>query len=294
MARKPRIHVSGGFYHVILRGNARQDLFLDHHDRGIWQSIVRRVFTDYGHSLHAFCWMTNHVHMAVQAGAEPLAKAMSFLASQYARRFNVRQHTSGHLFERRYRAILVQEDEYLKELVRYIHRNPVRAGMVENVGDYEWSSHNAYLGHKAYDWLTDEFVLSLFGQTRRQAIRSYSQFMAETTLLSAGERLSHGGDDDRVLGKNSWLVSILGDEYTGAPKQSLQEIIASVCAAHQVDEATLAAPRGPHRYSAIRAQIAKEAADQGVATISEVARRFNRSQSAISQAIQSLSQRINL
>jgi putative transposase len=103
MARKPRIHVAGGFYHVILRGNARQNIFLDKDDRDIWQSIVRRTLKNYDHRLHAFCWMTNHLHMAMQAGIEPLGKAMSFLASQYARRFNLRHHCSGHLFERRYR-----------------------------------------------------------------------------------------------------------------------------------------------------------------------------------------------
>jgi putative transposase len=206
----------------------------------------------------------------------------------------MRQHTSGHLFERRYRAILVQEEEYLKELVRYIHMNPVRAHMVEHLGDYKWSSHNAYLGHKTYDWLTDEFVLSLFGRTRRQAVRSYSQFMSEIPPSSEGESLRHGGYDDRVLGKDSWLVSILGGEYICPPKQSLQDIVSAVCDAHQVDEASLAAPRGPHCNSEIRAQIAMQATDMGVATISEVARRFNRTQSAISQAIQSLRQRKNL
>jgi putative transposase len=291
MARKPRIHVSGGFYHVILRGNARQDLFLNHDDRDIWQSIVRRVFSEYGHRLHAFCWMTNHVHMAVQAGNAPLAKAMSFLGSQYARRFNLRHHKSGHLFERRYRAIIVQEGEYLKELVRYIHMNPVRAKMVEHPGDYKWSSHNVYLGDKAYAWLTDEYVLSLFGRTRYQAVRSYSVFMDETPPSSEGAALCRGGVDDRALGNDSWLVGVLEGEYVGAPKQTLQDIISAICHAHQVDEASLAAPRGPHRNAEIRAQIAMEAADAGVATISEVARRFNRTQSVLSQTIRRLRQK---
>ena len=99
MGRKPRVHVSGGFYHVLLRGNSRQNIFLEHADRDIWQSVVRRVFTGQEHRLHAFCWMTNHVHMAVQAGSQPLANAMSFLASQYARRFNLRHQRTGHLFD---------------------------------------------------------------------------------------------------------------------------------------------------------------------------------------------------
>ncbi|MDH3977684.1 MAG: transposase [Gammaproteobacteria bacterium] len=288
MGRKPRIHLSGGFYHVILRGNSRQNIFLEQADWDIWQSLVRRVFIEYEHRLHAFCWMTNHVHMAIQAGTDPLAKAMSFLSSQYARRFNLRHQRTGHLFERRYRAILVQEDEYLKELVRYIHLNPVRARMVEHACDYLWSSHPAYLSKQSYEWLTDEYVLSLFGQTRYQATRSYKAFMADVPADAELKKLRCGGNDDRLLGEDTWLENVVekdcASSQTGATP-SLQDIITAVCSAHQIEEAALTLPRGPHEHAWIRAEIAMKAMDTGAASISEVARRFNRTQSALSQAI---------
>ena len=131
MPRRPRLHLHGGFYHVILRGNGRQAVFFDAEDHEQWQLILYQGLTRYRHRLHAYCWMTNHVHMAIQAGAEPLDGFMGFVASRYARILNRKTGRPGHLFERRYRAILVQQDTYLKELLRYIHLNPVRARMVE-------------------------------------------------------------------------------------------------------------------------------------------------------------------
>ena len=85
MSRQPRLHLPGGFYHVILRGNGRQPIFFDNQDRDRWQEILQKALTRYRHRLHAYCWMTNHVHMAIQAGAEPLADFMRILASRYAK-----------------------------------------------------------------------------------------------------------------------------------------------------------------------------------------------------------------
>jgi len=293
MARKPRIHVAGGFYHVILRGNARQNIFLDKDDRDIWQSIVRRTLKNYDHRLHAFCWMTNHVHMAMQAGIEPLGKAMSFLASQYARRFNLRHHRSGHLFERRYRAILVQEEAYLKELVRYIHMNPVRAGMVDAPCGYKWSSHNIYLDQQKRGLLSNKYVLDLFGTVRRLAVHNYRLFMDESESSPTLKKLREGGTDKRAAGNDKWLENLLSEEYTPPCKKTLDDIVSAVCHLHGIEEACLAAPRGSHRYSEIRARIAIEATEASAASISQVARRFNRSPSALSQSIKHLRTRIN-
>ena len=99
MPRKPRIHLPGGFYHVILRGNGRQAIFFDSTDRQTWEDLLQASLHRYGHRLHAYCWMTNHIHMAVQAGTEPLALFMSHLASRYARYLN-RANGAGHRFVR--------------------------------------------------------------------------------------------------------------------------------------------------------------------------------------------------
>lgn len=289
MSRKPRVHVNGGFYHVIFRGNARQDMFLEEADYAIWRSTVSRAFNDYGHRLHAFCWMTNHVHMAVQAGTEPLAKSMSFLASHYARRFNMRHGRSGHLFERRYRAILVQEELYLKELVRYIHLNPVRARMVTSPDEYVWSSHSIYLGVSSPDYLYADYVLSLFGPTLSRARHQYQLFMQANGNDSLIEGLRAGGKhDDRVFGDDSWLIRQTDKESTPISSETLDQLIKRICEQHDVVETQLLAKHGPRHLSAIRAEIALSASELGLASISEVARRFNRSQPGLSRAVQKL------
>ena len=136
MPRKPRLHVPGGFYHVILRGNARRDIYLDEADRLLWQRLICEGLELWEHRIHAYCWMTIHVRLGIQASDAALAGLIGSLASRYAKAFNRRYGRSGHLFERRYRAIIVKKDERILELVRYIHHNPLRAKMVRELGDY--------------------------------------------------------------------------------------------------------------------------------------------------------------
>jgi len=102
MARKPRIRVYGGFYHVILRGDGRQNIFFAATDRNKWQDILQKGLSRYGRRIHAYCWMTNHIHMAVQVGSQPLANCMGYIASSYARFINRVNCRPGHLFKRRY------------------------------------------------------------------------------------------------------------------------------------------------------------------------------------------------
>ena len=182
MPRKPRIHVPGGFYHVILRGNGRQNIFFAAADRDKWQDILQKGLGRYGHRIHAYCWMTNHIHMAVQASNQPLANFMGYSASSYARFINRVNRRPGHLFERRYRAILINSDEYLLELVRYIHLNPVRAHMVEQPGNYHWSSHGAYSGGERPVWLTADRILQMFATTANKAHRRYRKYILQAPL----------------------------------------------------------------------------------------------------------------
>ena len=127
MPRKPRLHVPGGLYHVILRGNDRQAIYFSRADRRRWMRLLGEGIDRYRCRVHAYCWMTNHVHMAVQVSDVPLHRLMHWLAMTYSRQTNQRLGRTGHLFERRYRSKLVDADSYLLELVRYIHLNPVKA-----------------------------------------------------------------------------------------------------------------------------------------------------------------------
>ncbi len=141
MARKPRIHVAGGTYHVMLRGNAGQPIFFSDEDRYHLYLLLQEGSARFDYRVHAFCCMGNHLYLALQVGEIPLSKSMPNLAFRYTRWVNRREKRLGHLFQGRYKALLVERDNYLLELVRYIHLNPVRAGLVKQPEGYREEFH---------------------------------------------------------------------------------------------------------------------------------------------------------
>ncbi|HDZ62059.1 MAG TPA: transposase, partial [Nitrospirae bacterium] len=124
MARKSRLHYIGAVYHVMVRGNGGQDIFADDEYRCRFHLLLQEGVEKFGHRIHAFCLMGNHVHLAVQVGEKPLSRIMQHLCFRYTQWVNSRQKRVGHLFQGRYKAIVVDADAYLVELVRYIHLNP--------------------------------------------------------------------------------------------------------------------------------------------------------------------------
>ena len=188
MPRSPRIHAPGAMYHVTLRGNHRQDIFFTPADRSLLTHIIRDILVDCGAQLHAYCYMTNHVHALLQVSDTPLSKIMLLMAGRYARRVQARLETTGHLFEKRYHALLVDADEYLLALLRYIHLNPVRASLVSSPDEYPWSSHHAYLGRRYEPWLTTQFALRMLGTDRQRATAAYESLIRSA---STGSPLDH-------------------------------------------------------------------------------------------------------
>ena len=124
MARKPRIHFSGAVYHVLLRGLDDKTIFRTVGDRRAWEALVEEGCERFGHTVHAFCWMKDHVQMAIEVADAPLSKIMQNLSFRYTRHFNKQHGEEGPLFHGRYKAILIDPDEYLDDLVRFIHNNP--------------------------------------------------------------------------------------------------------------------------------------------------------------------------
>jgi putative transposase len=124
MARKTRIHAPGAVYHVILRGNSRQDIFTDDKDRLRLYDILDDSGKRFDHRIHAFCLMTNHLHFEIQVGRIALSRVMQNVSQRYTQWFNSRHNRCGHLFQGRYKAVLVDCDEYLLQLAAYIHLNP--------------------------------------------------------------------------------------------------------------------------------------------------------------------------
>jgi REP element-mobilizing transposase RayT len=204
MARKARAEVAGGLYHVITRGNNRRRIFNCPADyqKFLYLLAVQKVRLPF--FLYAYCLMTNHVHLLIERQADPLGHIMHRILTGYSQYYNRRHRRVGHLLQGRHKAILCQSDRYLTELVRYIHLNPVRAGMVELPEQYEYSSHRAYLGLEPAGIVDSDPVLRHFAVKKPVARERYGQFVA------AGIKLGHQGefylaDDGQILGSEEFV-----------------------------------------------------------------------------------------
>ena len=192
MARPIRIELAGGVYHVTSRGDRREDIYADDRDRRLWLNIFRETCQRFNWSCHAWCLMGNHYHVLIETIDANLSKGMRHLNGVFTQATNRRHHRTGHLFQGRFKAILVEKESHLLELNRYVVLNPVRAQMVENVSQWPWSSwHEMTSTSKQFKWIQTDWTLSQFGASRSEAIESYKRFVQEgMTAESPWERLS--------------------------------------------------------------------------------------------------------
>jgi putative transposase len=178
MARPLRIEYPGAFYHVTSRGNERRPVYRSAGDREQFLSYLESATSRYRARVHCYCLMSNHYHLLVETPNGNLSQIMRHVNGAYTTYFNVKRERAGHLFQGRYRAILVDRGEYGAELSRYIHLNPVRARMVESAAQYRWSSFRAYAGLSATPtWLERSVILPGFGATEGEAHARYSDFV---------------------------------------------------------------------------------------------------------------------
>ena len=285
MARKSRIHVPGGVYHVMLRGNGGQVIFPEPADGARFLDLLAEGTTRFGFRCHGYCLMPNHVHLVLQPGAAPLSRAMQNLAFRYSRHVNARERRIGHLFQGRYKAILVDGDAYLLALVRYVHLNPVRARLCDAPGAWRWSGHRAYLGRAAAPWLTTDWVLGLLAPGQRAARAAYRDFVADG--MGEGRRAEfHAGNGGggRLLGDESFIERALAEagERPETPPP-LDAIIAIAAGEYGVAAADLAGPSRARHLSAARGLACLLARETGAAPLSALAARFGRDPSSLSR-----------
>src|SRR5210317_367246 len=163
MSRPWRIEYEGALYHLLSRGNERSDIFMDEKDRSSFLNAVSEMLERFDIDVFAYVLMDNHYYLIVRTRRANLKKAMQWFGTTYTQRFNRRHFRSGHLFQGRYKSIIIQNDSYLLQLSYYIHRNPLRAGIVKRLTGYRWSSYNVYAyGRKVPKWLTTELIMSQF------------------------------------------------------------------------------------------------------------------------------------
>lgn len=178
MARKQRTHYEGALYHVICRGNNREYIFKENHEKEKYIELLRNYKKRYNFQIYAYCIMGNHAHMLIEVGEFPLSKIMQGIQQVYTYYYNKKNDRSGHVFEQRYKAMLCNKDKYLLALIRYIHQNPSRAGLKEGL-NYQYSSHKNYILNNTDDLVDVHFPLSLFGKKFKHQLEEYNSFVGE-------------------------------------------------------------------------------------------------------------------
>ena len=180
MARPLRVEFAGAIYHLTSRGNARQKVFFTDTDRELFLDTLSQVVSRYGWICHAYCLMANHYHLLVETPKGNLSLGMRQLNGMYTQSFNRRHNRVGHLFQGRFKAILVEKESYLLELCRYIVLNPVRVKGKGEIGGWKWSSYRATAGLASVpEFLSTDWILGQFGKNRAKAQKQYRTFVRE-------------------------------------------------------------------------------------------------------------------
>jgi REP element-mobilizing transposase RayT len=234
MPRKSRIDAPGALHHIIVRGIEGRNIFRDNKDRIKFLERLGDILTENPTPCFAWALMPNHFHLLLRTASVPIATTMRRLLTGHAVYFNLRHRRHGHLFQNRYKSILCQEDPYLLELVRYIHLNPVRAGLVSDLNNLEkfpFSGHGALVGKIIADWQDSQYILRIFDTKPSIARRRYKQFIKKglsmgkrPDLVGGGLVRSYGGwsqvkamrksgmgvkGDERILGDNDFVQQAL-------------------------------------------------------------------------------------
>ncbi|ESU34241.1 hypothetical protein G3A_02100 [Bacillus sp. 17376] len=178
MARKARVKSSSGIYHVMFRGVNRQDIFHDDDDRRRFLEILKKYKKKMGLQVYAWCLMSNHIHVLLKEGEESISATMKRVGVSYAVYYNWKYRTSGHVFQNRFNSEIVENDAYFLTVVRYIHQNPVKAGMVAKVDEWEWSSCAAYYGKYCFpgELLESSKVFRMFSDDFSIARERFREF----------------------------------------------------------------------------------------------------------------------
>lgn len=288
MARKPRIDFPGAFFHVIARGNRRAALF---HEDADWIAYLNRL-ERYRHrdgvTLHAYVLMTNHVHLLLEIGSQPLARTMQTLQFTYSQYYNWRYDKTGHVFQGRYQAILCDREAYLVELVRYLHLNPARIRTPLNPWTYRWSSHAAYLGRSSPVQVSTASVLESFHRQIGPARQAYRRFMQDGLAHGHQDRF-YETVDQRFLGDERFIEG--ADRRTAATREvnarptrvAFGTLLTAVATAYAVAPRAILAPGRQRALVPARALLVSLARDWGYLSTRELGRRLQRDPSMISR-----------
>jgi REP element-mobilizing transposase RayT len=289
MARPLRIEYPGAFYHVTSRGNEQKDVFKSQKDREKFLSYLESATERYSAVIHAYCLMSNHYHFLLETPVGNLSQIMRHINGAYTTYFNIKRKRAGHLFQGRFKAILVEADEYATELSRYIHLNPVRAGIVARPEEYQWSSYRYFIGQgKTPEWLKAGFILGYFGKRTAEAGKKYRAFVEDLTGNEYESPLQ-GTVGSSILGSTGFIEEVTAvhvktkeaDKNIPALRQLTsrplpEEIISVVNSIFVANEkqARQASIHICHKYSGVRLREIGSLFDVRETAIAEASRRF--------------------
>jgi putative transposase len=270
MARPVRIEYPGAIYHIISRGNNRAAVFRDDHDRKRYLEKLSLYCEEKEVDLLAYCLLSNHVHLLLETRKGNLSKMMQPFQTSYTVYFNKRHQRSGHVFEQRYKAFLVDKDNYLLEVSRYIHLNPLAAGIVERAPDYRWSSYRDYLTEKGKGRVNCQRVLEYFSGPRRKQVAGYREFVESGVAKRKWEKLpvlkqAFIGDEDFVEEAKRKAVNVSKDAGEGF--YPLKRIVQAICKASGLVEEEIKRPgrsEGVQRARELLCYIARRRSDVGL------------------------------
>lgn len=318
MPRQARLDAPGTLHHVIVRGIERRKIVDDKTDRKDFVSRLGQISADTDTIVYAWSLMTNHAHILLKSSHFGLSYFMRRLLTGYALSYNRRHRRYGHLFHNRYKSIVCEEDVYFKELVRYIHLNPLRARLVKNLSQlnrYCWCGHSVVMGIRKNDWQDFDYVLGWFGRTEGAARKSYRRFIRSgidqgrrPELVGGGLIRSMGGwsqvksirlsgvrekSDERILGKGEFVDSLLKRvdrkieyQFQGHDRQKkVEQFIGEICNQEKINIKELKSGSRRGAIPKVRRELAiSMVGDYGI-SFAETARQLGVSTSAVSKII---------
>lgn len=278
----------------MLRGNSGQDIFFDADDRTRFFLLLQQIVERYRCRVHAYCLMTNHLHLALQVGEVPLSRIMQNLGFRYTQYINRKFGRTGHLFQGRYKALLVDADSYLLELIRYIHLNPVRVGLSSSPESYPWSSHSSYLELiPVSPWLTVDWALGQFAPSRGAAILNYEAFVRDGMTEGHRSDFHRGSFEGRALGDDRFVEqALMRAEEVCEGNRTLEQIVESVCAEYQIRISEFCASGKAQPAAEARAVAALLVRNSPAIAFRELATFLSRDLSGLSQAARRLEVRL--
>ena len=252
MARPLRLEFDGAVYHITSRGDDRESIFFDDDDRGRFLEILTNVVDRHGWLCHAFCLMTNHYHLLIETPEAGLSRGMQLLNGVYTQYVNRRHKQVGHLFQGRFKGILVEKDSHLLELARYVVLNPIRARMVRRIDGWAWSSYRATAGQCDIPaMLTVDWLLAQFHRDRSQAFRAYRRFVRQGKGTNIWEGLRGGC----VLGSEQYVETLrplLEGRKLGSEIRKRERFVARPSLAELFDGIVDKEDRNRRIYEAVR------------------------------------------